>query len=203
MRALGPWVLVCWMVASVAAAQTCAPGRIASEESAGRCCWPGQTWSAEHARCEGVPTCPAGYGGEGETCVALAAPPVATPPVAPTVLYALPQPPPARSVNWNVVGGGIALFLTTYGPALAFGALAGRCQAGSIASMVPFGALVGGPLYLGCAPYGEPTIGAIEIAYGLGEILGVVLIGLGMSTFRRSAALEALRIDQRGIGIVF
>lgn len=51
----------------------CAEGR---ERSAGRCCWPAQSWSEERARCEGAPTCPPPLVEHGDTCVApaLAAP---------------------------------------------------------------------------------------------------------------------------------
>ena len=34
----------------------------------GRCCWPGQTWSSEHARCSGRPSCPIALVEHGETC---------------------------------------------------------------------------------------------------------------------------------------
>jgi hypothetical protein len=47
----------------------CAEGRQASEATAGRCCWPAQSWNAEAARCEGPPSCPAGRFAEGDTCV--------------------------------------------------------------------------------------------------------------------------------------
>lgn len=48
----------------------CADGRVVGEETAGRCCWPGQRWNDGPARCEGPPSsCPAGWGAEGDACV--------------------------------------------------------------------------------------------------------------------------------------
>lgn len=55
---------------SIAGAQDCAEGR---ERVDGRCCWPGQTWSAERARCEGAPRCPEVLVEHGEACLAPAA----------------------------------------------------------------------------------------------------------------------------------
>lgn len=48
-------------------ALACEEGRQSVE---GRCCWPGQTWSTEHARCDGRPSCPSALVEHGETCVA-------------------------------------------------------------------------------------------------------------------------------------
>ncbi len=47
----------------------CVEGRVATDETEGRCCWPGQHWSAEANRCEGVPECPEGRSMSGEDCV--------------------------------------------------------------------------------------------------------------------------------------
>lgn len=52
---------------AMAVAQECSEGRLRIE---GRCCWPGQSWSLEHGRCDGAPTCPTGLVEHGETCVA-------------------------------------------------------------------------------------------------------------------------------------
>ena len=49
-----------------AQAQDCAEGR---ERVEGRCCWPGQSWSLEHGRCEGLPECPSELVEHGESCV--------------------------------------------------------------------------------------------------------------------------------------
>lgn len=56
-------------LAQVARAQ-CAEGREISEDTAGRCCWPGQRWDDQDGRCEGPPRCPPGRFAEGDTCVA-------------------------------------------------------------------------------------------------------------------------------------
>lgn len=39
----------------------CAEGMVRSTETAGRCCWPGQTFEPASNRCAGEPTCPAGF----------------------------------------------------------------------------------------------------------------------------------------------
>ncbi len=58
----------------------CTEGRVATTESAGRCCWPGQTWARDLGRCDGPPSCPAGLAGSGDSCI----PPLAaTAPAAP------------------------------------------------------------------------------------------------------------------------
>ena len=38
-------------------AGSCAAGRVASAQSAGQCCWPGQRWDAEAGACTGAPAC--------------------------------------------------------------------------------------------------------------------------------------------------
>lgn len=81
-RALGPLVtsrlalagiaalVVAIQPAAVARAQVeCADGRVASEATGGRCCWPGQTFSEQHGRCAGPPRCPEGWVAEGDTCL--------------------------------------------------------------------------------------------------------------------------------------
>lgn len=50
----------------------CAPGQVAAPKSGGKCCFPGQTWSAKESRCAGKPQCPAGMTVAGEECVELA-----------------------------------------------------------------------------------------------------------------------------------
>ena len=52
------------------AQQFCDGGRVASDTTAGQCCWPGQRWSHDRALCEGPPRCPEGLGARGEDCVA-------------------------------------------------------------------------------------------------------------------------------------
>lgn len=81
LSALGALVLA--SVASSARAQDCSEGRVRVE---GRCCWPGQSWSLEHGRCDGAPLCPPGLVEHGETCVASAL----------SALPSAPSPPGAR-----------------------------------------------------------------------------------------------------------
>ena len=94
MRAVLLTLAMGWVGASPAAAQ-CAEGRVASEASAGRCCWPAQRWNASAARCEGPPRCPSGRVAEGDTCVAPAGQVGASSPVDYGSGYGLA--PPART----------------------------------------------------------------------------------------------------------
>lgn len=101
-------VLVLSSFAGRAQAQ-CVEGRIESEATAGRCCWPGQTWDAEHARCSGPPTCPAERVAEGDACV-LATPPAPIASVAETSpTRAAPEAPAHRMYDEHVIGGAITL----------------------------------------------------------------------------------------------
>jgi hypothetical protein len=210
--------LLAWLMApGLVTAQACAPGRVASEQSAGRCCWPGQTWSVADARCDGVPVCPEGFGGDGNTCVVLDAavsvdvppPPVAAAPaevvptaptaptatalaaprrIAPEPFEALPReavsPPVSgpRPLNYNVVGGGLALALATYGGSLAEGFIWG----GETAYFIPFGALIGA---VQSAAYSS-VAAATGFAFGLGQIVGTVLMVAGATFFRRAAPVS-------------
>lgn len=62
----------------------CLEGRVVSDQSGGRCCWPGQSWNDDAARCSGPPSCPDGWAGAGDECVRVNAPPSTTvPPVVP------------------------------------------------------------------------------------------------------------------------
>jgi hypothetical protein len=56
-------------IPTFARAQECADGRVNTPETAGRCCWPGQSWSDQLGRCSGPPTCPAGRSASGDDCV--------------------------------------------------------------------------------------------------------------------------------------
>jgi hypothetical protein len=78
-------------VSATAEAQGCAPGRVPTLE--GYCCWPAQTWSAEHRRCDGPPSCPAGMAAEGDECVAAAPAPMPTPPTPPQGSSSVTTPP--------------------------------------------------------------------------------------------------------------
>jgi len=56
----------------------CPAGQAKSQDTAGNCCWPGQTWTKSSGKCEGEPQCRAGSMRRGQACV----PGVATPAVA-------------------------------------------------------------------------------------------------------------------------
>lgn len=47
----------------------CMDGRTATAATQGRCCWPGQSWSAQYGRCDGAPTCPSGWAAHGDDCI--------------------------------------------------------------------------------------------------------------------------------------
>ncbi len=49
---------------------TCAQGQTRGDDTQGHCCWPEQAWSTSKAHCVGLPRCPPGMIGHGETCVA-------------------------------------------------------------------------------------------------------------------------------------
>ncbi len=55
-------------------AGACPPGEAMGPNTAGRCCFPGQSWSDEHG-CVGVPTCDEGFARDGEVCVPRLEPP--------------------------------------------------------------------------------------------------------------------------------
>lgn len=68
-----PVVVIAALVLSAAAsasAQDCTEGRVVTPETAGRCCWPAQTFSTQLGRCEGPPRCPEDFVAEGDSCVA-------------------------------------------------------------------------------------------------------------------------------------
>ena len=44
--------------AAVATGPTCSQGKVASVETGGQCCWPGQRWALEARTCMGRPQCP-------------------------------------------------------------------------------------------------------------------------------------------------
>jgi hypothetical protein len=50
--------------------EACASGKTRTPETAARCCWSGQTWSAKASACFGEPRCPEGLSARGEDCVA-------------------------------------------------------------------------------------------------------------------------------------
>ncbi len=122
--------------------------------TAGRCCWPGQTWSTSARVCEGPPHCPAGWVGHGDDCVPeqVSAPPAARSAVAsapadgfdPTVTTADAWPSAAalprdrqsnpryvhEDLNPDIVIPGVTLWALGYLGSLA-GAIAGFASGGS------------------------------------------------------------------------
>lgn len=59
------------------AGKPCPAGRVISEDTAGQCCWPGQSWSRQKLSCLGRPDCPAGFLREDESCREVDAPSLA------------------------------------------------------------------------------------------------------------------------------
>lgn len=100
---LGALVLA---AAASARAQECTEGRVVTPESAGRCCWPGQTFSAALGRCEGPPRCPDELVPEGDSCVErqLAADDQAAPTEAPAAPDAQ-LPPTVQRTPWGAALG--------------------------------------------------------------------------------------------------
>ena len=102
-----------WVSASPASAQ-CAGGRVVTPATAGRCCWPGQSWSNAFGRCEGPPVCPAGAFASGDDCVAGGAPSGAVAVVTPGM--GLQARTYQQSIVWMIVTGsvtwGLAYVLT-------------------------------------------------------------------------------------------
>jgi hypothetical protein len=210
-------VLLLALAPSGVDAQGCAPGRVVGESTEGHCCWPGQSWSAPSDRCEGAPVCPEGYGGDGATCVSLEAevdrplrppfpapagslalalsspfaPALASPPTEPVLTY-------PRVVNHNVIGGAIALFLTTYGASVAMGFVyaSGGCF-GPIPFLVPLGSFA--------APACGAVAGTIGFALGVGQIISIVLMAAGSSIFRRRGTIPSPSVawDAGGLSMTF
>jgi len=183
---------------SLVSAQTCAPGRVVSETSAGHCCWPAQSWSDANARCEGVPSCPAGFGGDGASCVAIAS--EAVPHGAPSAYEhsTAMQPSEMRFEqvpNLSVTLGGAALFLANYAGSIAAGFLyTGGCGYGNIGFLVPMGSFAA--LDCGSAWFPE-LLGAV---FGLGQVFGIFLMVAGTSIFRNTA-LQSSALSWRSDGL--
>lgn len=52
----------------------CSDGRLSTEATRGRCCWPNQKWDQDHARCDGPPNCPSGWTAHGDDFLRVAIP---------------------------------------------------------------------------------------------------------------------------------
>ena len=57
------------VAATSALAAPCLPGQVASDDTDGHCCWPGQGWLKSTGRCIGKPRCPASTVASGEKCI--------------------------------------------------------------------------------------------------------------------------------------
>ena len=168
---------------ALAQAQACMPGLVASDATAGHCCWPGQSWSEYAARCTGAPACPAGFAGAGNECVSLST-------------AHLSEPSPAirfeRQPNYAVIGGGTGLFVATYLSGLVMGLTQFvPCPNGPgfIPFMVPFGSVAA----VACHDAETATIG---VAFGLGQLVGVILLALGNTVFQLN-----VRVDQPTVSL--
>lgn len=172
----------------------CHEGRVSSEDTDGRCCWPGQRWSDERARCVGPPRCPSGLVSEGDTCVrsmAPAPPPaVASPP--PTQISShWPEAggPPARHVrvevgrldNRGLVGTGsgfVALgYLSQFLGAIMGLAAGTTCERefGAVA-LIPIAGLAAGSVVLtGCGRNGDLALG-VGLGLAAFELIGIIML---------------------------
>lgn len=102
----------------------CAEGRVASETTQGRCCWPRQSFSVEHTRCAGPPLCPPGLVAHGDDCVV---PELVSPPVAPRarmaedVIASAVRTERVRAIRHDLVGAGIAVLLSGWTTSAIYG----------------------------------------------------------------------------------
>lgn len=216
MRAVLSTLTLSLALASTARAQ-CAEGRVVGEETAGRCCWPGQRWNDEAARCEGPPTCPLGRVAEGDGCVASAPAPASTAFTsgAPAASYGVgladapspwqtSDPPRLRSSSRPLVqpeyglmiAGGVTS-VVAYLYSIVVGAfLSTQCCVGTFGWM--FVPLIGGFIY----PATNSSFGSTAHAVGLPgatlQSVGLVLLIVGALVRRRvggdgEAGTSALR----------
>jgi hypothetical protein len=176
----------------------CAEGREASEATAGRCCWPAQSWNAEAGRCEGPPSCPAGRVAEGDTCVVSAQRYAAAGYGAPAPAFAAaysPELPPMRTIKSPIeeliiTGGLMAITGFSYSVIAGSIFLTGGFYNGSPWTMyIP---LVGGFIY-----------GAVDGPYGsaLGEGFGIPGAGLqviGLALMIIGAAAHETSFESAG-----
>jgi hypothetical protein len=169
----------------------CTEGRVATAETLGRCCWPGQHWNAPDAICEGPPRCPPTLVEDGDSCIASGAATIpaaepALPSSTTTVVgpaYGAPggaEPPPTsleretQSVIWLQVTG-ILTWATAYlagiGITAAIGASGG--EVGILA--IPFA----GPWICFAACIEPGPYAPALVADGVVQLAGTVLFVLG------------------------
>lgn len=180
--------------------QICQGGRTVTPATAGRCCWPGQAWSNDRARCEGPPACPVGLVPNGDDCQTQVVPAVPPPPqnTQPTIVYtnqppgyAQPgyyQPAPTQEVDTGrtrprlgLVISGAAMFGASYLSVALPGAFAldlGSEEAGWL--LVP----VAGPFVCiaECFDVDEGNgLSALLVFDGIVQIAGITLFIIGFA----------------------
>lgn len=209
--------------------QVCQGGRVVTPATAGRCCWPGQVWSNDRARCEGPPACPAGLVPNGDDCQAQVVPTVPPPPqnTQPTIVYTQQQPgyaqpgyyqpaPATQEVDTGrtrprlgLVISGAAMFAASYLSVAIVGAFAmdlGNPEGGWL--LLP----VGGPFICiaECFDEGE-GLSAILVLDGLVQLAGLTLFIIGFAAqapvYERAAndgpqLAVAPWVDEDGAGLM-
>lgn len=187
----------------------CLEGRVATEQSGGRCCWPGQTWNDEAARCEGAPQCPDGFGGEGDQCVQLnigePAPtyPPAQPPASPQQ-YAPAQTAPQRPNYAHPVPPNRASWQPAPRPA-GTEPIIGLAIAGGVSFGATYIATVIGTAFelMSCCN-GEVGFNFIPV---VGPVLYVATSssrasGFGITMFTSSAVVQAVTLTLMAAGLI-
>lgn len=188
--------------AGQAATPQCAGGRVAGPETAGRCCWPGQSWNEAAARCDGPPQCPAGMVAEGDSCTQPAVAPAPTPPppmgqpaqggyggypqqgygMAPGMGYQAPQMHEEQQPITGLIVGGSVAFGASYVLSIVFGSIflssSGSCS-GANNSWSMFIPLVGGYMWAALDSDGCSWDSGIGDAFGI-PTASVQVIGLAM-----------------------
>jgi hypothetical protein len=198
-----------------ARAQACAEGRVASEATAGRCCWPGQVWAAETGSCSGAPVCPSPFVAHGETCVVVASAVPEAPPleaqVAPRVGFSpspyAPVPAPAAleleeepelSIRHTLVASGAAGAFATW---TATASLSVITVGWSPLHLVP---IIGPLIYPAIVPSWNATgpwiYGAVSFALQVASWAQVIV---GLVDRRPVRARDRVRLDAGGLSVVF
>lgn len=155
-----------------AAAQTCAGGRITTQE--GYCCWPGQRWDASAGRCDGPPRCPSPLAASGSECVDPRGGATEPPPRAPAMVSA------AGPIDYGAPGAAGALATSDPRPPAASVAAPSALGASwpSMGRYVPAGAR---------NPFRETRSSETVQVYGI----ALLLIGYAGSVGLGSAALTS------------
>lgn len=161
----------------------CSEGRDVGPTTYGRCCWPGQSFSIERGRCEGPPSCDAGWVSHGDDCVAARAPSIAPSVVESTVtataepLVAVPTPiETTRSIRHGLVGAGASFLIAGYVAAVTYGLTFGP-------SFFWLGPVVGPLVGVGLWPqsWANITMGVVTAGF---QIAGLIMLIVGGSDHR-------------------